>query len=104
MNRYLIALALATQVSNAVTTCEDGEWFNEEMGECDTCIQFTTNPDRLNLEQGDCPPIEFVEPVCTAVIVDMEEWRNQSGRRVLCGGTSLFATAAALVVATSLLN
>ena len=59
MNRYLIALALAAQVSNA-TTCQDGEWFNEESNECVTCIQFTTDEDRLDLEQGDCPPIEFV--------------------------------------------
>ena len=49
MNKYLTALALAAQISNA-TTCQDGEWFNDEVNECVTCIQFTTDEDRLDLE------------------------------------------------------
>ena len=77
------------------TTCADGEYTDEQTGQCETCVQFTTDESRLDLEQDDCPPIEYIEPVCTAI------YFHDSVGRMLCGGA--YITSIALAISTSLL-
>ena len=103
MNRYVLTLALAASVAAETQTCGDGQYFDEDLGECDDCIQFTTDLEKLNLVQGGCPAIEYVEPVCTAVLINSEQLQNMTGRRILCGGMSLYAAAVSVAITSYLL-
>ena len=103
MKRFITLLSLTSQLSattlEETTTCTEGEYFNDEDQECLPCQQFTIDFEEAGIVRGDCPPIEYIEPTCTAIYAD--GW--STGRRVLCGSITTEMAALSLALSASLL-
>ena len=102
MNRYVLALALATSVTAQATGCAAGQHWDLDLEECNECPQYTTSMEFIDNYGNECDT-EYV----AGEVNFCERWEageyNPTGRRMLCGGVNSLYAAVSLAIVSALL-